>query len=267
MSSVMKSIPSILGSGSGPGAPDREASSSVASGFGAIWRAPELHGRPRIRMEAAKAYDDAVARAARLLEQTREKAEELIDAARAEAERIIAQARDMEAQIKNEAFRSGYEDGRKEIEKTMMSKIEGLITGLDKAREAILGQRMEAMKSAEGELVDLACEIASRIICAEIARDNSSVVNVAKEALRYTTGEGRIVVRVADADLEAATNALPQLEAVIDGIHELEILPDPRVESGGCIVETEYGTVDARISQQLSQIRRHLDDARAASAE
>ena len=41
-----------------------------------------------------------------------------------------------------------------------------------------------------------------------------------------------------------------------DGILDFEIIEDPRVEQGGCIVETGFGVLDARIESQLQEIGR-----------
>lgn len=44
----------------------------------------------------------------------------------------------------------------------------------------------------------------------------------------------------------------------IDGLGYLEVQEDPRVEEGGCIVETVFGNIDARIETQLANLREEL---------
>jgi type III secretion protein L len=38
----------------------------------------------------------------------------------------------------------------------------------------------------------------------------------------------------------------------------VDIVPDPKVASGGCIIESEVGTVDARLETQLRALEKAL---------
>ncbi|HHY47671.1 MAG TPA: hypothetical protein GX506_10295 [Firmicutes bacterium] len=212
------------------------------------------------RRTGGDSVDDSLVRARRMLDEARQDAERIVRDAREEAGRLLREARDEAEAIRSEAFRSGYDDGLSKAASDLSSEIEGLVNALRSARDAILAQKRDMMKAAEQELIELALEIASRIIRREIARDSSCVIEVIEDALRHTSGEGMITVRVAETDLERARGALPAFQKLLDGAHDLKILPDPRVEPGGCIVETQFGTVDARPARQFEQIRRSLGD-------
>ena len=41
---------------------------------------------------------------------------------------------------------------------------------------------------------------------------------------------------------------------MLANIEEINILEDPNIEKGGCVVETDFGEVDARISAQLEEV-------------
>jgi len=47
------------------------------------------------------------------------------------------------------------------------------------------------------------------------------------------------------------------MEAV-EGMENIRILEDPNVDKGGCIVTSEFGSVDARISTQLAEIEDQI---------
>jgi len=44
----------------------------------------------------------------------------------------------------------------------------------------------------------------------------------------------------------------------IDSQAELQILPDSTVKDSGCVIRSAYGSIDARIDTQLSEIKREL---------
>ncbi len=41
---------------------------------------------------------------------------------------------------------------------------------------------------------------------------------------------------------------------MLDNIENVNVLEDPNIEKGGCIIETDFGDIDARISAQLDEI-------------
>jgi type III secretion protein L len=56
----------------------------------------------------------------------------------------------------------------------------------------------------------------------------------------------------------------PQLMQLIGRSVDLAIKDDPDVEAGGCVIQTEFGTVDAQLTTQLQMLRNVLlpDDAK-----
>jgi len=48
-------------------------------------------------------------------------------------------------------------------------------------------------------------------------------------------------------------------------LRSLEIVEDARIERGGCVIEMEVGSVDARIDEQLREVERSfLEEAEHA---
>jgi flagellar assembly protein FliH len=41
---------------------------------------------------------------------------------------------------------------------------------------------------------------------------------------------------------------------MVEGVKSIKILEDSTVDRGGCIIDTDFGSLDARISSQLHEI-------------
>ena len=63
-----------------------------------------------------------------------------------------------------------------------------------------------------------------------------------------------MTVRVNIADLEITSRHKDDFYRMLDNIENVSVLEDPNIEKGGCIIETDFGDVDARISSQLDEI-------------
>jgi type III secretion protein L len=169
--------------------------------------------------------------------------ERLLAEAREQAERVVAAARDDAERI-----------GRK-------AEAEGRERGLAAVTELLVGARAVAARArawAEAELRALGVRIAEKLLGRELALDPAAVVDVAATAMRHAGEPRELVVRCASEDLEALERGKPRLVERCRAAQAVRFVADDRVARGGCIVETELGVVDARLSTQLEAIERAL---------
>lgn len=145
---------------------------------------------------------------------------------------------------REEERKRGYEEGREE----------GLGEFSEKVMEA--GHAKEkVLREAEPEIVRMVMDIAEKVIGREIKK--GAVVDVVRKAIRESVGQ-KIVVRVNTLDMEVIRGKEAELLAELDKVHSLSVREDETVPLGGCIIETELGTVDARLEVQLAAIRKAL---------
>jgi flagellar assembly protein FliH len=111
----------------------------------------------------------------------------------------------------------------------------------------------------EPELVRLAVTIGEKIIAQELELRPEMVVNLVRNAMRRVRDREALRVSVNPHDLEQVRAAREDLISAVDGIKKLEVIEDRRVDRGGCIIESQNGTLDARISTQMEEINRALE--------
>lgn len=126
-------------------------------------------------------------------------------------------------------------------------------------------EKHETTMRSEKAAIDLAFMLAEKIIGGEIALKPERVADVVKNALQQVLDCRQITLRVNAQDLEFLQNAQADLEQIV-GTGRLEFQQDPDMPRGGCMINTERGTIDARLRSQLETLRVTLDDA-AESAE
>jgi len=83
------------------------------------------------------------------------------------------------------------------------------------------------------------------------------VKSIAKQALENTLGD-RIIVRLNADDYDALSTEDYSFKECVDRTKRLVMRKDESVEKGGCIVESEVGTINAQIGPQLAAIKRAL---------
>jgi|SRR5690606_1613189 len=211
-----------------------------------------------------------------ILDSARKEAEKLIDGAKAEAARLLEEARDeaetwwaqrrsedeaYRAEIREAARAEGFEEGRREAEAEVREQYAGMI---QEAR-AVLEQAHETARRivAESEpfLLELSCAIAGKITGRQLGEHPDWVKDLVREALKRSASKDTITLCVAPSQFSYIQSVRDDLASVIDAQAELVIVPDHSVRDHGCVVKTAFGTVDARVDTQLSEIRQALLDA------
>ena len=151
-----------------------------------------------------------------------------------------------------EGFAKGFEDTNKDFTK--------LLDKLKKILAETMNRRNEIIDSSEGQLIDVAILIAKRVVKMLTERDKGIVVRNIQEALRRVKGRTKITIRVNIDDLEISARHKDEFYQMLDKIEGVSVLEDPNVDVGGCLIETDFGDIDARINTQLNEIETAIKE-------
>ncbi|MGL1894311.1 MAG: flagellar assembly protein FliH [Spirochaetaceae bacterium] len=197
------------------------------------------------QIEANKLKDEAV----QTVNEAKVEAEKLITEAKAETERIRAEALDKGVTIGKE---EGYASGHDEVQR--------LVDRVHKVLNAAIDKRREIIMEAENQMVELVLLISKKVVKV-ISEDQKNVIlsNVV-QALRKMKSRGEVEIKVNLADVNLTTEHIKDFMEMIESVSAITVLEDSTIEKGGCIIETNLGRIDARISSQLREIEDRIRD-------
>ncbi len=104
------------------------------------------------------------------------------------------------------------------------------------------------------EAMAMAVETAAKLVRAEIAVRPERVGDVLRGAIRRAADRSQLVARVSPVDLATCRALAPAILEEMGGIGALEIVDDPRIGVGSCVLETSAGDVDATFPSQLTRV-------------
>lgn len=191
---------------------------------------------------------------------------EAIERARIIVEEAKEQARIIIDESREEGFKQGYEAGRSAGEQeavretTERADAERAVhrTDLSAFMDSVETSSRQAWVDMELEILNLVFEIARKVIKMEVQLNREAAVEVVKNTLRRVADSTSLRIRVHADDLQTVRANREELYTMVDGIRKVEIIEDRRVGPGGCILETDAGTIDARIETQMEEIRKLL---------
>ncbi|MGQ9512516.1 FliH/SctL family protein [Thermodesulfitimonas sp.] len=179
------------------------------------------------------------------------------DAADAAAQ-IIAEAKEEAARIREQAYREGFEAGFRDGVARGEESARGILEQARAVLAAAEAERTATIDRLEKEIIELAQEMAKRIVAAELKTNQEVVLAIIKEALTLVRDRPQVLVLVHPDDLAICQQARPQFEALLPDKAVLRILPDPAVERGGCVIDTGEGVVDATLASRWAMLLEEL---------
>ena len=185
-------------------------------------------------------------------------AQEILTKARAEAQEILAEAEQQRAKIESEAKEQGFEKGHAEGYEKGADEANRLVDRMHKILEAVMQRREEILTETESQIVELVILMARKVI--KILSDNQKNVIMANtlSALKKVRARGEVTLRVNLEDVKLTTAHIEEFIQHVENIKGITVLEDSTVEKGGCVVETDFGSIDARISSQLTELENKI---------
>ena len=89
------------------------------------------------------------------------------------------------------------------------------------------------------------------------------VVNNVIQALRKLKSRGDVVIRVNLEDVKLTTDHIKDFLRMVENVNSITVVEDSTVDRGGCVVETDFGEIDARLDRQFDEVSRALHQDQA----
>ncbi|MFC0328782.1 FliH/SctL family protein [Paenibacillus sepulcri] len=162
------------------------------------------------------------------------------------------------AQIREEGFRQGHSEGKEQAEEEVRAHWESMLTEAKSILDSAYQTKEQIIQESEPFLVELSAAIAEKIIARQLTVSPDWSLELIRKSLERRREQGVIILCVSPKQLTFVQAAREELSLAIDSQAELQIVPDVSVKDFGCVIRSAFGSIDARIDTQLSEIKREL---------
>lgn len=178
-----------------------------------------------------------------------QQATQIIENAHKEAEKIRSEAKAILEQVEEEVE-------SKRLEGLAQGKEEGLAQATEHLIE-IKKLREQLFSDNEREFIKLIFTIAEKVIRDEVSKNENAILEIIKQAIDAAMGQ-KVLIHINPEDYERVKAHESELIAKVQGEKTLILKSNEDVKLGGCIVESEIGTLDAQLDTQLTAIKHAL---------
>lgn len=218
----------------------------------------------RIIKEAEQRAFEEVQNKTEEARQAKQQAEEektrIVEEATREADNMRREANEEVDRIRREAYEEGYKAGHEEGYASGKPEVERLIDQLHHIIDKTLEKRNEIIEQSETQLINLVLLIAKKVVKVISENQKNVVINNVIQALRKLKSRGEVLIKVNLDDVELTTEHVKDFMRMVDNVQSVTVVEDSTVDKGGCVIETDFGEIDARISSQLQEIEEKINE-------
>lgn len=166
-----------------------------------------------------------------------------------EAERLMKEAR-------NEGYNQGIKEAMTEAAAEALNIREQARLVLRQAEEI----HRQTLESMESEIVNLAVEIAEKVLSVKLELHPQVVAELAGKALGMLHDREKVFLLVNPSEHDIYEDRRDELIKHLTPGGLLDIISDPGIIPGGFIVETEYGRLDAGLDTRWENLLKALEE-------
>lgn len=171
-------------------------------------------------------------------------AQEIITAAHRHAETIKADMRDQVEAARRAGYEAGLQEARTEFSANVVATVAEMEAAFMRLEPRIVNTVMSALQQILGQI------------------DERGLM---EQLIRRVLGEARnrkeLRLRVAAVQFDAINEWLASVMREFPDVEFIDLLKDPNAAPGTCILESEFGAIDASLDVQLAAVRRGLMSA------
>lgn len=200
------------------------------------------------------------------VEDVQERARAYLAEIQQQAARIVEEANRRSVDITNSAHQAGLNSGRAEFDEQVERRAQQIsdqrcktaIASCEATVQRLASETSEWLANWRNLTVELAARMAEKLVRRSM-QDNEEVLRVwLEEAIIAMRDARELRILVNPDDFSIAGRFLQNLTKMIPQAAQIEVIPDPEISLGGCIVRSMHGFIDQQLETQLQRLVEQL---------
>lgn len=191
--------------------------------FFSLIHGDSVHAAPETRIISASEFSKAM------------EAYQVLEEVKKDALKYRQEVAEEVEKLKEQAQKEGFEEGFKKW-----------LEQIANVEEEVIKVRKETEKVA----LPVALKAAKKIVGRELELSENAIVDIVSNSLKAVVTHKKITIYVNKKELEAMEKNRPRIKELFENLEILILRERADVESGGCIIETEGGIINAQLENQ-----------------
>jgi flagellar assembly protein FliH len=169
-------------------------------------------------------------------------------------EQVLTRLKSVEEKAYAEAYALGLQDGRNKAFEETKAAIQTSLNALAEMLQHLGEIKNKLVIENEKHIVETIFHIAKNLAIHEINANPDVIRDVIRLALENAQAEEQLTLHLGPQDSAFLETVKKEAGNPLERISKLRIELDETMTPGGCIVETNYGIIDATIEQRIQKL-------------
>ncbi len=171
---------------------------------------------------------------------------------------MIAEAQGRVAEIEQEAHNKGFAAGHEEAMEAGKAELHRKSGQIDELLGLISKERRQLYAEYQKGVELIVQALLERILFHEVSVNQRVIVACLKAALGYVVENSSVTVHLHPNDLERLKESGLDDPELLVRVKNLEMVDDPLISEGGCLLETDFGEVDATLELRKEKLAKAI---------
>ncbi len=172
----------------------------------------------------------------------------------------LARLKDMQEEAYKEAYELGLQEGRDSAFKAREDQLTSQLAIFESTLESLLNLKNEMVAFNEAHIIKMIYLFASKIAMGEIEERPELILPLVKQCVETTQQTEEVTLLLHKEDLEFINSVKDELGRDFEILKKIEMRESTNVDKGGCIVQTNYGSVDGSLEKRVEKLWSGLQE-------
>lgn len=172
----------------------------------------------------------------------------------------LAKLKEIEERAYQEAYELGLIEGTEKAYSDFKGEIKAKLDVLDQMLGLFEKIKVELVEESEAQIVQLLQLIAEKIAMSHVEIHNEVILDVIRKVIEDAQTDEDVILKVSNEDFMFIESVRERLDKKLDYLKRVRMEAVDDIKSGGCILETRYGAIDATLDRRLEKVWQAIAD-------
>ena len=195
---------------------------------------------------------------ASMIEEAQEKADRILYEARRDADTLLDEARQqaeaLKAHYEEEGKKTGYQEGTA----TAMQEYQAKEAELEMQQQRMAEEYRRKEEETEKRVVDCVCDFLEKFFTIQFGDSKELLLHLVDNCMLNIENSKTFLIKVNEEGYEFISQNKDKLQERMGADAQIDIVRDPLMEEGQCIIETDGGVFDCGLDTQMRNLIKDL---------
>lgn len=175
-------------------------------------------------------------------------------------EKALEKLKEVQEEAYQQAYQLGLDEGHKKAFEKNSERIQKSLDELDHVLNSFKEMKKEILNSNENHFIQLCFQMAAKLAQHELKTSNDPMLEIIRSAVGLSYDEEKITVQVAESQYNFIEELQHKTGREVEFLKKIKFEKNPEIQPGGCIVETNFGEVDARLEKRIELLWEQIQE-------